>query len=269
MTSPADAKIAALRSGHDELAALVSTLPAEDLTGPSTCAEWDVSQVLSHLGSGAEIGLGSLQRALDPSTESIPNEEIWDRWNAMSPADRTSGFLAADEALVSAYEALDDTTRNDLRIDLGFLPEPVDVATSVNFRLNEFALHSWDVRSVYDPTATVAGDAAAELVDQSGALIGWIGRGNAIEGTVTVRIETTEPARTFLLGIADQVNLDPVSLDQGGLDQAAADATLTLPAEAWLRLTSGRLAPEWTPASVSVEGATLSLEDLRRVFPGY
>ena len=32
-----------------------------------------------------------------------------------------------------------------MRIDLGFLPEPVDVATAARFRLSEFALHQWDV----------------------------------------------------------------------------------------------------------------------------
>ncbi|MFD0592596.1 maleylpyruvate isomerase N-terminal domain-containing protein [Catellatospora coxensis] len=64
MTSSADAVIAALRSGHDTLAAHVRDLPAADLTGPSGASEWDVSQVLSHLGSGAEIHLATVEAAL-------------------------------------------------------------------------------------------------------------------------------------------------------------------------------------------------------------
>jgi hypothetical protein len=44
------------------------------------------------------------------------------------------------------------------------------------------------------------------------------------------------------------------------------DGTLTLPAEAWLRLATGRLAT--APVTVETTGAA-SLEKLRRVFQGY
>jgi uncharacterized protein (TIGR03083 family) len=259
MSSPADAIIAALRSGHTELASVVES--KDTFTGPSACSDWDVSQVLSHLGSGAEIALGSLRRSIDPSASSVPNTDIWDRWNAMSPQDRATGFLAANEAVVSAYEALDDATRNDLRIDLGFLPAPVDVATAAGLRLQEFALHSWDVRSADDPTATVAPEAAAELVDRSGLLIGWIGHADVVAAPVTLVLATTEPERRLGLTIADAVSL--------GDAPEAGDGTLTLPAEAWLRLMTGRLPADQTPASVAVDSAAITLEDLRRVFPGF
>ena len=60
MTEAADRIIDALRGGHDHLAAVVHRLTAADLTRPSGASEWDVSQVLSHLGSGAEIGLAGV-----------------------------------------------------------------------------------------------------------------------------------------------------------------------------------------------------------------
>ena len=41
-----------------------------------------------------------------------------------------------------------------------------------------------------------------------------------------------------------------------------------MPAEAFIRLIAGRLAPEHTPHGVTVDGA-ISLDDLRKVFPGY
>jgi uncharacterized protein (TIGR03083 family) len=259
MTSPADGIIAALRSGATELATVVEA--KDGFTGPSACSDWDISQVLGHLGSGAEIGLGSLRSSIDPSVASVPNTDIWDRWNAMSPQDRAAGYLTANEALVSAYEALDDATRNDLRIDLGFLPAPVDVATAAGLRLQEFALHSWDVRSMDDPAATVAPEAAAELLDRSGLLIGWIGHADAIAGPVTLVLATTEPERRLGLTIADAVAL--------GDAPEAGDGTLTLPAESWLRLMSGRLPADQTPASVSIDSAAITLEDLRKVFPGF
>ena len=63
MTATADATISALRSTHDELAAVVRDLDDEQLLAPSGASEWPVAQVLSHLGSGAEIGLATLRAA--------------------------------------------------------------------------------------------------------------------------------------------------------------------------------------------------------------
>ena len=52
--------IAELRRSHDELTTLVSGLSQDDLTHQSACSEWHVSHVLSHLGSGAELGFRML-----------------------------------------------------------------------------------------------------------------------------------------------------------------------------------------------------------------
>lgn len=261
MPTSADATIDALRSGHDELVVLVAALEADDLAGRSAAAEWDLSQVLSHLGSGAEISLGNLRRALDPTTPIVENATIWDRWNAMSPTERLAGFLSADEALVEAYEALGADARENLRIDLGYLPEPVDVATAAAIRLLELSLHSWDIRTAFDPAATVAEDAVVLLFERMAAMLQWVGHGDAIEGQVTLLVETSDPEQVFGLTIGDAVSV--------GDAPTAPDGTLRLPAESWFRLASGRLAPERTPESVSLSSAAISLEDLRRVFPGY
>ncbi len=261
MTSPADPFIAALRANHDVLATLVKNLDHDALTGPSADTEWDISQVLSHLGSGAEITLNGLRSSLDPSIEAAPNPEIWDRWNAMSPEDRLTGFLAANEALVSAYEGLDDAIRNEIRVDMGFLPEPVGLEVPVQFRLNEAALHSWDVRWSLDPAATLTETEAALLIDQTVFMLGWIGHADALSSPVTLVVTTTGPDLSFGLSIADAVTVVDVPDDAAG--------TLTLPAEAWIRLATGRLTAPRTPPSVRLESAEVDLDDLRAVFPGY
>lgn len=169
MSERADRIIDALRTGHDHLTSLVRGLATADLTRASAAAEWDVSQVLSHLGSGAEIGLATLERALDgtgPQGGDF-NKSVWARWDAMSPAERAEGFVPADEALVARYEGLDAQARKDLRIDLGFLPAPVDVATAAGLRLGEFTHHSWDVEVAFDPAASLAPAATGPLLDQA------------------------------------------------------------------------------------------------------
>ncbi len=270
MTSPADAPIAALRSGSDYLAAHVGDLTPEQLTGPSGASEWTIAQVLSHLGSGAEIGLAGLETALG-ARDALPadcNRSVWARWDAMSPDEQAAGFLTADESFVAAYEALDDTTRNSTMIDMGFLPEP---ATHASFRLNEFTLHSWDVRVVSDPGVTLAPDAVAPMLKVVPFLIGWLGKpGSVLDGrAVTVAVHTTSPDTDFGLDITDKVALIgvPAAPEVDG-DGWEPDASLRLPAESWLRLATGRLDVRHTPADVTVAGA-LTLDDLRDLFPGY
>jgi len=65
MTSDADRAIEALRAVHDDLVGRVGGYADADLTRPSGASEWTVAQVLSHLGSGAEIALAGYRAALD------------------------------------------------------------------------------------------------------------------------------------------------------------------------------------------------------------
>lgn len=263
MTSTADRAISALRTGHDHLTSLVQELPAGSLTGPSGAAEWTVAQVLSHLGSGAEIGLAGLEASLagDAAPGSDFNHGVWDRWNAMTPGDQAENFVKSNEALVVAYEGLDAQTRQDLKVKL-FLPEPVDVATAAGFRLNEFTLHTWDVEVAADPQAVLAADAVEDLLDIAPYMFGWLGKPKDVLAgrSELVAVHTSSPARDFGLEITDKVALTDLP--------ATAGSTLQIPTESWLRLVAGRLAPAHTPAAVTVTG-TVSLDQLRQIFPGF
>ena len=93
-----DRTIAALRHTHDHLAEVAGSLTDEQLTGPSGASEWTVADVLSHLGSGAEINRYTLQRALGDDAAVPSNQQVWDRWNALSPADQASGSVESSAA---------------------------------------------------------------------------------------------------------------------------------------------------------------------------
>ncbi len=263
MTPTADATISALRSTHDELAVVVRGLDDEQLLAPSGAAEWPVAQVLSHLGSGAEIGLATL-RAATGDGEAVGdgfNQSVWDRWNAMPPREQAEAFVESDEALVAAYEALTPEQRSDLQVSLGFLPRPLPLASIAGMRLNEAAQHSWDARVALDDDAAIADDTAALVVEHYAAglgfLLGFIGKADAL----------SEPAHVTLgdlglsLSVTDTVALVPTN----GVEPTA---TFTGSPDAVARLLSGRLTQRHTPAGVSVTG-NVDLDDLRRVFPGY
>jgi uncharacterized protein (TIGR03083 family) len=264
MSERANETIKALRSGYDDLAALVRGFTPEDLARPSGASKWDVSQVLSHLGSGAEIGLAVLNGALESSGPPAGdfNQGVWGRWDAMSREERAAGFLTANETLTARYEGLDAATRDSLRIDLGFLPAPVDVAAAGGMRLNELAHHAWDVKVAFDPAATLAPEATSLLFDQAALLAGFAGRAAELDGRpVSIAVRTTAPERSFGVEVDESVTI--------GETPASPDAVLTAPAEWWLRLVAGRHSPQHTPDTVSLTGDAISLDDLRRVFPGF
>ncbi|WP_319459591.1 maleylpyruvate isomerase family mycothiol-dependent enzyme [Micromonospora sp. RTP1Z1] len=263
MTTPADQTIAALRSGHDELAALVRGLATADLTRGSGASEWTIGQVLSHLGSGAEIGLAVLEAAVTggAAPDGEFNQKVWARWDAMTPAEQADGFRYANEQLVLRYESLDAATREGLRVNLGFLPEPVDVAIAAAFRLSEFAHHQWDVEVGYNQYAALAPEAVPVLLDRLPFLLGFIGRPDALGGRhATLAVDLSNPDRSFGLELGEKIALTDAP--------EQPDGTLRAPAEAWLRLATGRLAAAHTPDTVTVTGP-VDLDDLRRVFPGF
>lgn len=263
MTPTADATITALRSTHDELAAVVRDLTDEQLLAPSGAAEWPVAQVLSHLGSGAEIGLAGLSAATGDAEAPGDgyNQSVWDRWNAMTPREQADAFVDADEALVAAYEALTPEQRREVSVSLGFLPGPLPLATYAGMRLNEAAQHSWDARVGSDAGAVIDEGTAALVVDHLanglGFLVGFTAKADAV----------TEPALVTLgdLGLALSVT-DSVALVPA--EEGDATASFDGTADAVARLLAGRLTPRFTPAEVSVTG-NVGLDDLRRVFPGY
>ncbi|MEV6411808.1 maleylpyruvate isomerase family mycothiol-dependent enzyme [Kribbella sp. NPDC051718] len=261
--SNADTAIAALRSGYDALAELVRKFDDETLAGPSAATEWDIAQVLSHLGSGAEIMTNTVQLALagGPRADGDFNQTVWARWDSSSRREQADGFLEWNEKLVALFESLTEEQRETVQIDLGYLPAPVDISTVARMRLSEFTLHSWDIRSASEPGATLAAEAVPELLAQRTLDLSWVSKPAELDGKYAVlNVVTTEPATELTLNLSD-----PVSLKDGSTGEA--DGTLTLPGETWLRLISGRLGPD-TPAGLELTGP-ITLATLRRVFQGY
>jgi len=262
MSTLADRSIAALRTTHDELAAVVPTLPDEQLTGPSGASEWTVAQVLSHLGSGAEIALAGYRAALDGETAPGQNfnESVWDRWNALSPQQQATGFLEHDSVVVHALEALSVEQRENTTVKLGFLPAPLPLTSAIGMRLNETAQHSWDVRVAVDRQAKLGADAAEVLVDHYtgglGFLLGRLGKADQLP----------EPA---VIAVADSGGAIVVD-NSFGLSRSAPEPTARFDGEleAALRLLGGRLKAPYVPPGLQVTG-NVTLADLQRAFPGY
>ena len=252
MTSLADRTLARIRALHDGLATRAPTLTDEQLARTSGAAEWPVAQVLSHLGSQAEIALASLPASLEggetPGQDF--NESVWARWNAMEDRAKADNFVEHSSALVAAIEAVHDPDAKTVK--LSFMPFPLSFAAAMGMRLNEYALHGWDVHTGLDGTATIDAETAAVMAEHLGDgmsfMLGYIGKADQLAELAVVQVADLR------LVIGDAVSIDP-----DATPTAVIDGSL----EAGIRLVNGRLRED-----VPVKG-NVTLEQLQKVFPGY
>jgi uncharacterized protein (TIGR03083 family) len=260
--------IEALRRSHDRLRAVVEPLDVAQLQQRSYASEWSIAQVLSHLGSQAEIFGLFLDAGL--SGDDPPGPEafapIWEAWNNRSPQEQAADALRADGEVTERFESLDAGQRDRLRLNLFGMD--LDTAGLARMRLGEHAVHTWDVAVALDPAATVSADAVSLLVDALDRAAARSGKPDGKE--LRVRVRTSSPRRRFMLNVGESVALDSAEGDAGGEHLPAADdedlPELRLPAEALVRLVYGRLDPAHTPL---IETRGVDLDELRRIFPGF
>ena len=243
-----------LRASVERLRGIVEELNPTQLEMPAYPTKWTIADVLSHLGSGAVV----LQRRLDDAvagsaTPSDFTQPIWDAWNAKSAQAQAADALVADRAFVDRLGSLAADERARFHFAMG--PMNFDFAGFVGLRLNEHALHTWDIEVSLDPDASVAPDATRLVVDNLQMVARFTGKPTGSEHLVTVR--TGGPRRDFTITLgADAVSLEP--------SDPVHEPDLEIPTEAFIRLVYGRLDPEHTPPT----RGPADLDELRRAFPG-
>lgn len=249
---------AALRSSHLGLADAVVPMTADQLMERSYCQDWTIAQLLSHLGSGAEIFGLFLESGL--SGGAPPDRDasalVWDRWNAMTPGEQASGCLAADIVFLERLDGASDAELDAVRLTMFGMP--TDAARLLTMRLAEHAVHAWDVMVMNDPAASIAPDAVDGVLDNLEPVAGWTAKPGGL--ILEAEVIASEPARALRLSVGDVVTLSPAGAE------ARPAAEVRMPAESLIRLVYGRLDPDHTPTTVSTVG--VELDTLRALFPG-
>jgi uncharacterized protein (TIGR03083 family) len=260
---PTGRQLEALRRSADRLALLVEPLDEQSLVGPSYDSEWSIAQVLSHMGSSAEIFRLYVEAGLKgtdpPGADRL--QPIWDSWNSKPAPLQASDAIASDAGLIAVFDGIDTGARESFRMEL--FGNDTSLADVERMRLAEHAVHSWDVAVALDPTAEVDPEGVEYLVDQLGPVGGWSGRA---DGLAPVLVVTSDPGREFVIGAAEAVTIRPAGDDDAAGDPGAD--RIELPAAAFVRLVYGRLDPEHTPAGIVSSSPDL-LDRLRRMFPGF
>ena len=245
----------ALHSSVGRLRAMVEPLSVVTLGSSAYPSEWTIAQVLSHIGSGAVI----MRRRLDDAMEGVetPAEfapAVWDDWNAKDPRAQADDSLAADRVLLVRLDGLSTDERGRLQFGMG--PMTFDYDQVVGLRLNEHALHTWDIEVALDVAAVLPAEIAALVVDNLELIARYTGKPAGAPATITVH--TTEPSKDFTV----MVTTDGATLESG---RSGTAAELELPAEAFCRLVYGRLDRDHSPPGLADHP---TVEHLRHVFPG-
>lgn len=259
LTDP-DTMIDALAASHAHLDGLRTAA----LTAPTRLPGWPVAQVLSHLGSGAEIGTALLHRALDGAAETLDRDTmtgIWERWNAMTPDEQADGRRVHDAQHLALLEGLTEEQRHSLKVP--YFIGPLTIAEYAGYRLSEHAVHTWDVAVALEAAARITPGATAVLWSRL-ALIAE--RFHAADvrtllapTSVTLRPTDGAPPATLVIR--------PGALTLVAGDSGAAQASGTV--EALTRLVYGRLAPRLRADDRLALTPGITLDDLVSLFPGY
>ena len=257
----------ALRREVEVLDLYVQALTPFQWQGETACAGWNVQKVVSHVGSGADLHLKTLKTALEgaPAVTQPERQAVWDFFDSLPPDQLLPAFQDRARAYVDYLDGL-SAEEGQTRLVQSFLGE-TPVVNFAQSRLSETALHSWDVRVALDATARLLADTVRAQFPY--VLDGLTRRSKAeVRGELAgtrIALEVFGPvAQRFTLAI----DADGVRASEG---VGEADATLRLPAEAFVRLHSGRLPLERAESAgdVVMDGNRAKALRLNALFAGF
>jgi uncharacterized protein (TIGR03083 family) len=193
--SPHAETITVLQSECERLTQYLAALPAAAWTTPSACTDWEVRDVVAHLIRAAELYRQWITRGRQGETSPPEGRLAPGTFQTASPAERQQMGTAAAQRAIALRERLGSTVRDVFRTTwdhhnqlvaslsahewhtpcyypLGLHP----LHTLVHAAIFELATHSWDIRSVLEPSARLSPDALPVMPTYFAACLGWFFR---------------------------------------------------------------------------------------------
>jgi uncharacterized protein (TIGR03083 family) len=260
--------IGAIRREYEVLDRWLAALDDDAWQGPTACTEWPVYKVVSHLGSGAELTLQTIQEQVGggPSADQEARQRVWSHFDSLSaPHPLHEEFRDRNEKYFAYLDALPaDKREQRVKFFAGELP----VAGFSLFRLGEVTLHSWDLRVGLDPTARLLATSVHAFLPQTLATMNRRASKDAkqaLEGTAWSIALWGPAARQFALVVRDG-NVEAVDDAPG-----TPAASLRLSTESFCRLCMGRLPLEQAvrDGEADVGGDRATALRLNELFPGF
>jgi uncharacterized protein (TIGR03083 family) len=266
--------VAAIRREYEVLDRWLSAVSPAHWQGPTNCTDWNVAKAVSHLGSGAEIHLLTVQENVGGGAPVAQEtrQGIWDHFDSLAAPEPLYGdFRDRNEQYIKYLEALPAAQREQtVKFFMGDRP----VGGYAQYRLFELSLHSWDLRVGLDPTARLLPTSVTAL--WSIAAENLTRRSNAqartdLEGAVYGFQVYGPVEEQCAIAIKDGTVQRLDSPQDWGAGGAAPAATVRLPAEAFIRLYTGRFPLDQAEANgdATITGDRAAALRLNQLFPGF
>ena len=248
------------------LGQFLSSLSAGDWERESACAEWQVRDVITHLTQAADTWADALHRAMrgdanpPPGGQTLQPGERGSEATAQRAIDQRQA-TATSEALLDSYnqgyrklqQQLEEVRDEDWEKPCFHRRGVLTVHEYVARRVQELAIHGWDVRSAFDPDYQLSPGAATLLSDVTHR---WLRTSFApLEGSdnsARFRFDISNPVtrREDVVIGSDGFEIEPVG-------EATPDVTFRLDTSSYILLVFGRLRAAGADKSprISVEGS--------------
>ena len=237
-------------------------LTAEQWELPSACAEWKVRDVVSHLIGGAERQTESMERGMggdsNPPAGFVPPEPAeLSVTNAQRDIDRSNQleghFLESFDASYEKLHQQFDQYGGDSWETLAWHVRrgAMTAAAYVELRIQELAIHDYDIRSAFQHDASLHSGCVPVLLDMTARWLSMCFRpSDRLPRPVAYRFDVgSETYRMIVTG--DQFVMEPGQTPQ-------ADVSLSASEENYLLFTYGRL----SAADGVASGKLVALGDL-------
>ncbi|MDE3076509.1 MAG: maleylpyruvate isomerase family mycothiol-dependent enzyme [Chloroflexota bacterium] len=230
--NPFSAIRAAEHNEYERLSAYLGQLDADGWQETSYCADWPVLRVISHLSSSAVINGGRLaawfQGRPPMAREEFP--KLWAHYDSLTAEQMLPEFRQATDEYFKVFDALtEDHGATEVEGFMGKQP----ANRYIMGRLNEMALHAWDVYVGRDRRARLTQETVGLLLPVQRAVSLDRQRAEKLAGK-KVQFRTVGPSDSLVLDLTGE----QPALTHG--EGASPDVSLELPAEEFCRLMYGR-----------------------------
>ena len=206
-----ESQIEVVKTLASSISARAASLTAEQLALPSACSEWQVQDVVGHLLAGAERQIDSMSRGRagdsgPPEGFTLMDSSVVSATNAQRDVQRRKdlgdGLLAAfDDHYARLYEVLDsfhpggwDTLCWHMRRG------PMPASEYIELRLQELAIHDWDMRKALEPDPSLHPDCIGTVLSFATKWLAMCFRpGEKLDTPVVYEFDLAPPHETSLI----------------------------------------------------------------------
>src|SRR6266849_5702030 len=270
-------RVGLIRDLSSRLGHFLAGLSREEWTRPSACELWEVREVVAHLTGGAERQIQSMVRGrkgdaapppgfapLDVAALSASNAQ-----RDIAMRERLGNALL--DAFVTQYDRLGQLLAQFGPVDWETLcwharRGAMPAREYVDLRIQELAIHDWDIRSAFEPEPHLAPESLPILVNMTPTWLGMSFRpGPRLAAPVLYRFQVSgaAPSRHEVVVKGDAFKVRPAA-------PSKADVALHCDAETYLLFLYGRVpaARGFTECRLAIDGDFGLVERFEQWFKG-